>query len=113
LAARSSACLTVFKDVPVLATNSPNKLFDTFAAGRPAIVNMDGWMRSLVEDNDAGLYVRAGDARDLADKLAWLRDHPADVERMGRNARALAAREFDRERLAERALAVLEEAASR
>jgi glycosyltransferase involved in cell wall biosynthesis len=113
LAASSSACLTVFKDVPVLATNSPNKLFDTFAAGRAAIVNMDGWMRSLVEDNDAGLYVRAGDARDLADKLAWLRDHPADVERMGRNARALAEREFDRERLAERALAVLEEAASR
>jgi glycosyltransferase involved in cell wall biosynthesis len=112
LAASSSVCLTVFKDVPVLATNSPNKLFDTFAAGRPAIVNMDGWMRSLVEDNDAGLYVRAGDARDLADKLAWLRDHPADAERMGRNARALAEREFDRERLAERALAVLEEAAS-
>ena len=81
LAARSSACLTVFKDVPVLATNSPNKLFDTFAAGRPAIVNMDGWMRSLVEDNDAGLYVRAGDARDLADKIAWLRDH-----RRGRRA---------------------------
>jgi glycosyltransferase involved in cell wall biosynthesis len=113
LAASSSACLTVFKDVPVLATNSPNKLFDTFAAGRAAIVNMDGWMRSLVEDNDAGVYVRAGDARDLAEKLAWLRDHPADVERMGRNARALAEREFDRERLAERALAVLEEAASR
>jgi glycosyltransferase involved in cell wall biosynthesis len=113
LAASSSACLTVFKDVPVLATNSPNKLFDTFAAGRAAIVNMDGWMRSLVEDNDAGLYVRAGDARDLAEKLAWLRDHPADLERMGRNARALAEREFDRERLAERALAVLEEAASR
>ena len=113
LAASSSACLTVFKDVPVLATNSPNKLFDTFAAGRPAIVNMDGWMRSLVEDNHAGLYVRAGDAPDLADKLAWLRDHPADAERMGRNARALAEREFDRERLAERALAVLEEAALR
>ena len=62
LAAESSACLTVFKDVPVLATNSPNKLFDTFAAGRAAIVNMDGWMRELVERNDAGVYVRAGDA---------------------------------------------------
>jgi glycosyltransferase involved in cell wall biosynthesis len=113
LAAGSSVCLTVFKDVPVLATNSPNKLFDTFAAGRPAIVNMDGWMRSLVEDNAAGLYVRAGDARDLADKLSWLRDHPAEAERMGRNARALAEREFDRDRLAARALAVLEEAAGR
>ena len=34
LAAASDACMTIFKDVPVLATNSPNKLFDTFAAGR-------------------------------------------------------------------------------
>ena len=109
LAARSGACLTFFKDVPVLATNSPNKLFDTFAAGRPAIVNQEGWMRQLVEDNDAGLYVRS--AEELAHKLAWLRAHPEEVERMGRNGRALAEREFDRDRLAERALAVLEEVA--
>jgi glycosyltransferase involved in cell wall biosynthesis len=111
VAAGSSACLTLFKDVPVLATNSPNKLFDTFAAGRPAIVNMDGWMRELVEANEAGLYVRAGDARNLADRIAWLRDHPEEAERMGRNGRALAEREFDRDELAARALAVLEEAA--
>jgi glycosyltransferase involved in cell wall biosynthesis len=111
LAAESSVCLTVFKDVPVLATNSPNKLFDTFAAGRPAIVNMNGWMRELVERNDAGMYARAGDPADLAEKVAWLRDHPDDAERMGANARALAEREFGRDELAERALAVLEEAA--
>jgi glycosyltransferase involved in cell wall biosynthesis len=111
LAAESSACLTVFKDVPVLATNSPNKLFDTFAAGRAAIVNMGGWMRELVEDNDAGVYVRAGDAADLAEKVAWLRDNPELTERMGRNARALAERDFGRDALAGRALAVLEEAA--
>ena len=111
LAASSAACLTLFKDVPVLATNSPNKLFDTFAAGRPAIVNMDGWMRELVERNDAGLYVRAGDARELAEKLRWLRDNPEAAERMGGNARALAEREFARDALADRALALLEEAA--
>ena len=111
LAARSDACLTLFKDVPVLATNSPNKLFDTFAAGRPAIVNMNGWMRALVEANDAGLYVRAGDASDLAEKLGDCATIPARRERMGRNARALAEREFDRDGLAERALELLEEAA--
>jgi glycosyltransferase involved in cell wall biosynthesis len=111
LAAESNACLTLFKDVPVLATNSPNKLFDTFAAGRPAIVNMDGWMRELVERNGAGLYVRAGDAADLAEKVAWLRDHPDEAARMGANARALAERDFGRDDLAARALAVLEEAA--
>jgi glycosyltransferase involved in cell wall biosynthesis len=109
LAARSSACLTFFKDVPVLATNSPNKLFDTFAAGRPAIVNMDGWMRRLVEDNDAGLYVR--DPADLSQRLAWLRAHPEEVARLGRNGRELAEREFDRDLLAARVLDVLEEVA--
>jgi glycosyltransferase involved in cell wall biosynthesis len=111
LAAASDACLTIFKDLPVLATNSPNKLFDTFAAGRPAIVNSPGWMRELVESNEAGLYARPGDARDLADKVAWLRDHPEAAERFGRNARALAEREFDRDALAARALAVLTDAA--
>jgi glycosyltransferase involved in cell wall biosynthesis len=111
LAAASDACLTIFKDVPVLATNSPNKLFDTFAAGRPAIVNQAGWMRELVERNEAGLFVRPGDPGDLAAKVAWLRDHPDEAERYGRNARALAEREFDRDALAARVLAVLEEAA--
>jgi glycosyltransferase involved in cell wall biosynthesis len=111
LAAASDACLTIFKDVPVLATNSPNKLFDTFAAGRAAIVNMDGWMRDLVEDNEAGVFVRPGNAHDLAEKVAWLRDNPREVERLGRNARSLAEREFDRDALAARALEVLEEAA--
>ena len=111
LAAASDACLTIFKDVPVLATNSPNKLFDTFAAGRPAIVNQPGWMRRLVEGNEAGLFVRPDDPADLAAKVAWLRDHPEEAVRYGRNARALAEREFGRDALAARALAVLEEAA--
>jgi glycosyltransferase involved in cell wall biosynthesis len=113
LAAASDACLTVFKDVPVLATNSPNKLFDTFAAGRPAIVNTSGWMRELVEGNEAGLFVRPGDAADLADKVLLLRDSPGLAERYGRNARALAEREFDRNRLAGRMLALLERVAER
>jgi glycosyltransferase involved in cell wall biosynthesis len=109
LAAASDACLTLFKDVPVLATNSPNKLFDTFAAGRAAVVNSSGWMRELVEHNQAGVFVRPGDPDDLAAKLAWLRDHPDETARLGRNARALAEREFALDDLAARALGVLEE----
>jgi len=111
LAAASDACLTIFKDLPVLATNSPNKLFDTFAAGRPAVVNTSGWMRELVEANEAGVYVRPDDPADLAEKLAWLRDHPDAARAYGVNARRLAEREFDRDRLAGRVLVVLEEAA--
>jgi glycosyltransferase involved in cell wall biosynthesis len=113
LAAASDACMTLFKDVPILATNSPNKLFDTFAAGRPAIVNTDGWQRELVERHDAGLFVRPGDAADLADRVLFLRDNPDVARRLGENARALAEREFDRKLLAERLRGVLERAAGK
>lgn len=111
LAAASDACMTIYKDVPILYTCSPNKLFDTFAAGRAAIVNTPGWLQELVEDNDAGVYARHGDPADLADKVAWLRDHPERVAEQGRNGRALAEREFDRGLLAGRVEAVLERAA--
>ena len=110
LAAASDACLTVFKDVPVLATNSPNKLFDTFAAGRAAIVNTDGWQRELVEDNHAGVFVRPADAGDLAARVLALRDDPELTATMGANARRLAEAQFDRRDLAEQLRAVLEKA---
>lgn len=113
LAAASDACMTIFKDVPILATNSPNKLFDTFAAGRPAIVNTDGWQRTLVEEHEAGVYARPGDAADLARQVLALRDDPERVRRYGANARQLAEREFDRDLLAERLRGVLERAAGR
>ncbi len=111
LAAASDACMTIFKDVPILYTCSPNKLFDTFAAGRAAIVNTPGWLRELVEDNEAGVYARAGDPGDLAAKVAFLRDHPEETRRYGENARRLAEAKVSRDLLAERALGVLERAA--
>ena len=33
------AAIVSFANLPILATNSPNKLFDALAAGLPAIVN--------------------------------------------------------------------------
>jgi glycosyltransferase involved in cell wall biosynthesis len=110
LAAASDACMTIFKNVPILATNSPNKLFDTFAAGRAAIVNTDGWQRALVEEHEAGVYARPGDPHALAERVRELRDDPELVRRYGANGRALAEREFDRRLLAERLRGVLERA---
>jgi len=111
LAAASDACMTIFKDVPILATNSPNKLFDTFAAGRPALVNTAGWQRELVEGNEAGLAARPGDPAHLAEQVLWLRDHREEAAQMGRNGRRLAEEQFDRRLLAERLEGVLERAA--
>jgi glycosyltransferase involved in cell wall biosynthesis len=101
--------LTIFAPYPVLETNSPNKFFDSLAAGKAVVVNLDGWLRQLVEENDAGAWVPAGDAEALAWALSALAGDPARVERMGRNARALAEREFSRDLMAERLEQTLED----
>ena len=93
----ADATLTLFADDPALEANSPNKFFDSLAAGKPAVVNLNGWLRRLVETDAAGLYVPAGDDRALAAALGALADEPAVVARMGENARRLAEREFARD----------------
>ena len=105
--------LTLFAPDPVFETNSPNKFFDSLAAGRPVVVNLDGWLRRVVEQGRAGVYVPAGDGPALAAALAALADEPALVRRMGANARLLAERDFDRDTLAARLAEALEGAATR
>ena len=109
----ADAALTLFAPGPALEANSPNKFFDSLAAGKPAIVNLDGWLRRLVETDRAGLYVPAGDGLALAAALGALADEPAATARMGANARRLAEREFDRDVMAERLRTTLERAAGR
>lgn len=108
LAAASDVCMTIYKNVSILYTCSPNKLFDTFAAGRPAIVNSPGWLKELVEGHEAGLYVHPDDPAHLAERILFLRDHPEIAAAYGRNARLLAEQHFDRNILAAQLLAIFE-----
>jgi glycosyltransferase involved in cell wall biosynthesis len=106
--ASCDAAIVSFADFPVLATNSPNKLFDGLAAGLPCIVNSDGWTRPLVEDHDCGCYVDVREPAQLADALQrYARDRELR-DRQGANARTLAEQVFARDRLAARFTALLE-----
>jgi glycosyltransferase involved in cell wall biosynthesis len=110
IVAAADATLTIFAPYKTLETNSPNKFFDSLAAAKPVVVNLDGWLRRLVEENRAGLYVPGGNTAALADALVTLARNPALGEELGRNGRALAEREFDGRILAGRFLETLEAA---
>ncbi len=66
----------------------PMALAEAFANGLPVIASRLGALQSLVEDARTGLLFEPGNARDLADRLAWAIAHPREMEEMGRNARA-------------------------
>lgn len=51
------ACITSFLNVRILETNSPNKFFDGLAAGKLSIVNTQGWLKNLVEENNCGFFI--------------------------------------------------------
>jgi len=108
----AGATITLYAPYEILETGSPNKFFDSLAAGKPVVVNTDGWLRRLAEDNRAGLYAPAGDAEAMAQALVHLAREPELAEELGKNGRALAEREFDRNLLAARFVETLEAAVS-
>ncbi|BCJ40758.1 glycosyltransferase WbuB [Actinoplanes ianthinogenes] len=91
--------VSVTVDVPELANNSANKVFDGFAAGRPVAVNHGGWLADLITESGAGLVLPPGDpVGAAAATAAFLRDRPA-CEAARAAAARLARERFDRDRV--------------
>ncbi|MGQ9533459.1 MAG: glycosyltransferase family protein, partial [Desulfotomaculales bacterium] len=77
---------------PQVANNrlaAPNKLFEAMMLGRPVITSVGTLAGQVVEREGIGLAVPYGDARRLAEAMAFLASHPAERRRMGEKARAL------------------------
>ena len=66
----------------------PMTLIEAFACGVPVITSRLGSMEEVVHDRRTGLHFTAGDAADLAAAVAWAWSHPAEMDAMGRAARA-------------------------
>ncbi|MCH8556098.1 MAG: glycosyltransferase family 4 protein, partial [Schleiferiaceae bacterium] len=96
----STASLVTFKDLPVLSSNSPNKLFDSFAAGVPVIQTTRGWIKDLVNDAHCGINACPNDYQNLANAMDWMVDNPEARDLMAANALDLAKTQFNRDKLA-------------
>jgi len=88
--------LVTFSNIPILRTNSPNKLFDSLSAGKPVIVNSAGWTKDLVEAHSCGLFIPPDRPGELAQLILKLKRDPVLVERMGMHARRLAEKRYDK-----------------
>jgi glycosyltransferase involved in cell wall biosynthesis len=83
-------------------TWSPNKMFDALAAGKPVLINVQGWLGETIEKNNCGRCIDSRHPQALAEALEELAANPELCRKMGKNARALAEREFARDKLAKR-----------
>ena len=102
------ASITSFKNLPVLRTNSPNKLFDSLSAGKPIIVNSAGWTKDLVEKENCGFYVDPENPKELAEKLIEIKDSKELLEGWKQNSRRLSLEVFDKNILSAKVADILE-----
>jgi glycosyltransferase involved in cell wall biosynthesis len=112
IVAGCDVCLTIYRAAKE-HTWSPNKMFDALAAGKPVLVNVPGWLGETIEQNGCGRSLDPYRPEALADAMQELADQPELCRQMGRNAHALAERQFDRRILAERLERVLTTAVDR
>ncbi len=105
--AAADVCIAILKPIPLYATVYPNKVFDYMAAGRPVLLAIDGVIRQVVEDAQAGIFASPGDPQAITDGLVWLADHPENAKMMGKCGRKAVEAQFDRTVLAERLAGIL------
>ena len=111
LMANADVGLQVLKNVPAFYQGtSPNKFFDYISAGLPVINNYPGWIAEIIKFNECGFVVKPDDCRAFADVIEEAANNRKKLIRLGKNARQLAIKEFDRGKLSDLFVDCLEEA---
>ena len=92
--------LMLVRNVGVLGNASPNKIFDSLAAGVPVVQNSQGWIKDLFDREECGLTVPPADPAALADAVRRIVCDSGLRGRLSVNARRVAREQFDRDLLA-------------
>lgn len=101
------------RDLPVLRTNSANKFFDAFAAGRPVLINYGGWQGEILEREGAGLVLDPTRIEESARRLVVCLSDSEWLKRAGEASRRLGETVFNRVRIADALEKVLEDVIAR
>ncbi|MCB9290587.1 MAG: glycosyltransferase [Lewinellaceae bacterium] len=96
-------------DVGVLATNSlvhgegiSNSILEYMALGKPVVATDGGGTPEIVENGRTGLLVSPLNPEEMAEKIAYLLDHPEKAREMGQEGRRIIETEFTISRMTER-----------
>ncbi len=105
--AGANACIAILKPLELYKTTYPNKVFDTMAAGKPVVLAIDGVIREVVENAQAGVFCQPGNANVLADAILQLEHDRESANKMGENGRQYIVQHFSRIQIAKDLLHLL------
>ena len=85
-------------DNKVLWNNSANKFFDTLAAGKPILINYEGWQADLIKKENIGYILPPRLSENSVKEFVDYINNKSLLQLQGKNALELAKREFSLEK---------------
>ncbi len=104
----SDVCLVVLKKSEVFKTVIPTKMLEFMSCGRPVLLGVEGQARKIIEDAQAGVFIRPENADDLSEAVVRLMKDPQLRYELGRNGRKYVLQYFSRSQTARAYLGLLE-----
>lgn len=105
----SDVCLVPFERNPQSEASSPHKLFQYMLLGKPVIVSDCRSLKRVVEDAKCGLIFRAGDEKDLVEKILTLYQDKALREILGKNGEKAVKEKYNWQKESQKLLSLYKE----
>lgn len=105
----ANVATSLFIDLEPMWANSANKFFDALASGTPVAINYGGWQKEELKQSNAGLVLSPTDFNLGAQDLNNLISDKKRLAEFGKNAKEIALNKFDRDKLAQELLKILED----
>lgn len=103
------ACLVPLRNQEVFKSAIPSKMFEAMAAGRPAILGVEGEAKEILLASQAGLAIRPEDPEAMTAAILKLRNDPALCQALGQSGRRAVLDKYLRRTQAARYLSLLNE----
>jgi len=99
---QSDVGIVTVSNYDILKDNSANKFFDFLAAGKPILLNYEGWQKKVLEENEAGKGFKYSQKDDFFNFLVKLKNDKKLLQTYGENAKKLAVDRYDSQKQAEK-----------
>jgi glycosyltransferase involved in cell wall biosynthesis len=102
-------CTAILQPIPLFKTTFPNKVFDYMVAEKPVLLAIDGVIRQVVEEANAGVFVAPGHPDIMAKTILELSKSPDKLKQMGKSGREFIIKHYNRRDIANTLAMIIED----
>jgi glycosyltransferase involved in cell wall biosynthesis len=105
----ANICTAILQPIPLFKTTFPNKVFDYMVAQKPVLLAIDGVIRQVVEEANAGFFISPGHPEIMAKTILEISKSPDKLNQMGKSGREFIIKYYNRRDIANTLAMIIED----